>query len=169
MRKGGDAQIIPLHPALVSELRRYKGTTTSGYLFRSYRGGAFGAHGISEMFRTFIQGKLGIKCTAHQLRHTFATVLLRKGADILAIQKLLGHASVKTTQIYADIEDSAPARALEFLPGAWGQSQAEPEARTQPQEAPKGAPKPTTDGQQASPQLSMEALSMLLRTFRKAA
>jgi integrase/recombinase XerC len=168
VRKGGDAQIIPLHPALVSELRRYKGTTKSGYLFRSYRGGAFGAHGISEMFRTFIQGKLNIKCTAHQLRHTFATVLLRKGADILAIQKLLGHASVKTTQIYADIEDDAPARALEFLPGAWGQSPAEPEPRVQSQE-PQGDPQPAAESQEASPQLSMEALSLLLRTFRKAA
>jgi site-specific recombinase XerD len=169
VRKGGDAQIIPLHPALVSELRRYKGTTKSGYLFRSYRGGAFGAHGISEMFRTFIQGKLGINCTAHQLRHTFATVLLRKGADILAIQKLLGHASVKTTQIYADIADDAPAHALEFLPGAWSQSPTELEAKAQPPEEPHSAPTPMTDGQQAPPQLSMEALSMLLRTFRKAA
>lgn len=113
----------------MGELRGYKGAATSGYLFKSYRGGAFGAHGISEMFRTFVQGKLGIKCTAHQLRHTFATVLLRKGADLLAIQKLLGHASVKTTQIYADIEDSAPARALELLPGIWGRPQAEAEPR----------------------------------------
>lgn len=169
IRKGGATQTIPLHSALVGELRSYKGATTSGYLFKSYRGGAFGGPGISEMFRTFIQGRLGITCTAHQLRHTFATVLLRKGADLLAIQKLLGHASVKTTQIYADIEDSAPARALELLPGVWGQPQATPEARAEPQDEPQSAAEPMNDGQQASPQLSMEALSVLLRTFRKAA
>lgn len=110
-RKGGNEQLVPLHAALVAELRSYKGAATKGYLFRSWRGGPLSAHGISEMFRVFIQGELGINCTAHRLRHTFATTLLRQGADLLAIQKLLGHASVKTTQIYADIEDSAPAQA----------------------------------------------------------
>jgi site-specific recombinase XerD len=163
-RKGGNEQHVPLHQALVAELHSYKGTATKGDLFRSWRGGPLGAHGISEMFRVFIQGELGINCTAHQLRHTFATTLLRQGADLLAIQKLLGHASVKTTQIYADIEDSAPARALELLPSAWSQ----PPADTPP----AAGPNSTAPAERSEPppaQISWEALTFLLRTRRKAA
>jgi len=162
IRKGGATQSIPLHSALLSGLRSYKGATTSGYLFRSYRGGAFGAHGISGMFRTFIQGKLGIKCTAHQLRHTFATVLLRQGADLLAIQKLLGHASVKTTQIYADIEDTAPARALALLPSAWSRPSADTPLAAGPDVSAEGSRPPPA-------QISWELFGLLLRAQGKAA
>ena len=70
---------------------------------------------------------------------------------------------------YADIADGAPAHALELLPGVWGRPKAEPEGRVQPQEEPQGGAQPAAESQEASPQLSMEALSMLLSTFRKAA
>lgn len=136
----------------------------SGYLFRSWRGGPFGDHGISEMFRRFIQSELGISCTAHQLRHTFATTLLRQGAGLLAIQKLLGHASVKTTQIYADIEDTAPARALELLPGAWSQQP----GHTPPAAEQVSSPEIETSSEPPS-RLSWEALRILLNSRKKAA
>lgn len=49
---------------------------------------------------------LKAKCTPHVLRHTYATGLLKHGADVTNIQKLLGHANIATTMIYADVDMS---------------------------------------------------------------
>lgn len=49
---------------------------------------------------------LKAKCTPRVLRHTYATDLLKHGADVTNIQKLLGHANISTTMIYADVDMS---------------------------------------------------------------
>ena len=101
--KGRRDRFVPIHPRLLADLRVWAYQGVSGPLFISRGGGALSDEGVSEMFRRFVQGKLGIDCTAHQLRHSFATELRRKGADLREIQQLLGHANLNTTAIYTAI------------------------------------------------------------------
>lgn len=57
-------------------------------------------HDVYECLRKYTQAR---QLSPHALRHTFATVMLQNGADIKSIQSLLGHESVKTTEIYAQV------------------------------------------------------------------
>jgi len=90
-----------------------------GPLFLSKRGGALSAAGILEMFRCGVKGELGIDCTPHQPRHTFATELRRRGADLREIQTLLGHANLNTTAIYTAVYDDDLEQAVGKLSEEW--------------------------------------------------
>lgn len=82
----------------------------SEYLFISLSGNSFGKNlsrnSIEDIVRKY-KDKAWIKkkVTPHTLRHSFATTLLKKWADIRAVQQLLGHASITTTQIYTHVDD----------------------------------------------------------------
>ena len=77
------------------------------WLFEGQKGGQYSAESIWKIFER-IKKQLGItkKGSVHLLRHTFATQLLESGTDIRYIQKLLGHSSLRTTEIYTHIANN---------------------------------------------------------------
>lgn len=76
-----------------------------GPLFRNQKGGRLTTRSVERSFKDYLAtAGLPMDCTPHKLRHSFATHLLQAGADLPTVQKLLGHASLTTTQIYTHVE-----------------------------------------------------------------
>ncbi|GAA0291809.1 tyrosine recombinase XerC [Rhodovulum strictum] len=108
--KGGKERIVPVLPAAREAVAAYLRlcpfeTTPEGPLFRGARGGALNPRLVARAMEQ-TRARLGLPATAtpHALRHSFATHLLAAGGDLRAIQELLGHASLSTTQAYTAVD-----------------------------------------------------------------
>ncbi|HEX7336938.1 MAG TPA: tyrosine-type recombinase/integrase, partial [Gemmatimonadales bacterium] len=107
--KGRKERIVPAGSRAVLALRRYlnlreavvaRPRTDRRAVFVSRRGQRLAPRSVQRIVHTMLDGIGGDGLRVHSLRHTFATHMLDAGADLRAVQELLGHASLSTTQVY---------------------------------------------------------------------
>jgi integrase/recombinase XerC len=108
--KGGKQRMVPVLPVVSRLIADYLKSCPhdlppKGPLFVGARGGPLSPR-IVQLAMARLRGALGLpdSATPHALRHSFATHLLARGGDLRAIQELLGHASLSTTQIYTAVD-----------------------------------------------------------------
>jgi integrase/recombinase XerC len=119
--KGGKERIVPFNQSTTRALRAYlkgrqelvsrvaterrpTGHSSGDPLFVNYRGGRLTVRSVDRLVRRYVAAtstRTGI--SPHALRHSFATHLLQRGADLRAIQELLGHSRLSTTQRYTHV------------------------------------------------------------------
>lgn len=108
--KGGKERVVPVIDAARDAVERYVRLApfpidAHAPLFRGVRGGRLGARAVQKAMER-ARTALGLPATAtpHAMRHSFATHLLTAGGDLRAIQELLGHASLSTTEAYTAVD-----------------------------------------------------------------
>lgn len=109
--KGRKERVVPIGEVAIQAIRRYRaalppavaGQRPSSPLFLNHRGKRLTTRSVARMVARYSGRLTGGPVSPHALRHSYATHLLDEGADLRAIQELLGHASLGTTQRYTHL------------------------------------------------------------------
>ena len=109
--KGDKERIVPIGQEATGWVERYladarpkMAARSSAWLFVNARGGSLSRVGFWKLLKEYgIKAGISRSISPHVLRHSFATHLLDRGADLRAIQMMLGHADLSTTQIYTHV------------------------------------------------------------------
>jgi len=118
--KGSKLRLCPLWPKTVEELLPLvSGRATTEHVFLNHRGQPltrFGVHAMVERHAATVVAAMpsvaAKRVSPHTIRHTTATHLLRAGVDINTIRAWLGHVSLSTTNVYAEVDLEMKAKAL---------------------------------------------------------
>lgn len=109
--KGNKTRIVPVGSQAVAALRQWLAVRAqwlkedSPWVFLGVRGGRIGPSTVKERLRYWSQRTaLGRHVHPHMLRHSFASHVLQSSGDLRAVQEMLGHASIATTQIYTHLD-----------------------------------------------------------------
>jgi integrase/recombinase XerD len=111
--KGNRARIVPVGRRAIeaaldwieNERAFLKGAGSQDALFLNHRGRPLSRMGAWTVVRRWVEAAgIDRRVTPHTFRHTFATHLLERGADLRAVQEMLGHADISTTQIYTHVD-----------------------------------------------------------------
>jgi len=111
MGKGGKERIVPIGDSAAGAIRRYLDEARplllkqpNNFLFLTRRGSQFTRQGFWKLLKSYAKkADLDVKISPHILRHTFATHLLERGADLRSVQLMLGHSQITTTQVYTHV------------------------------------------------------------------
>lgn len=125
--KGNRSRTIQIGEVLKKHLKTFirwkhsngEDTTGDSFVFLSQRGGTLSAQGIQQIVKKYLK-QLGLYQkgkSVHALRHSYACELYRSERDLRAVQKQLGHSSIQSTQIYADVFEEDLQRQVS---GLWG-------------------------------------------------
>jgi integrase/recombinase XerD len=112
--KGSKERVVPMGKAAWAAVKEYladcrpklSGTASADYIFLNNRGGRLSRMGIWKILNKYVSlAGITKNVSPHTLRHSFATHLLAGGADLIAVQELLGHADITTTEIYTHVDN----------------------------------------------------------------
>lgn len=122
MGKGGKERYIQIgDDSVLKLLRQYyqeneNAIQTSGYFFVNKRGSRYTEQSIRGMLKQYTKAAGIVRnITPHMFRHSFATYLIKEGMDISLVQQILGHSSIKTTQIYIHVASKKQAEILRSM------------------------------------------------------
>ena len=110
--KGSKERIVPMGDPAMEAIKEYLSggrrrlakATNPAYLFLNIRGSRLSRQGFWKIIKKYgVEAGIGKKITPHIMRHSFASHLLEAGADLRAVQVMLGHSDISTTQIYTHV------------------------------------------------------------------
>ena len=104
--KGRKERLLPLGEPAINSLKKYvdKRSDSNPSLFVNKRLGTLTDRGVRDIIYKYVKkAAIVSKVSPHTFRHSFATHLLDRGADLRSVQELLGHSSIATTQVYTHL------------------------------------------------------------------